>query len=194
MGEIRMKHSSIKAVKRTWRPIQNGALIVGLGMAVGACERGDVKEGVPPPTPTTPDTMDEGAAEPIRDVDVIIIAVDRTANLNRQVELTNTQVQRVASDGVFWIGANPDRTIPVYLDDEVRRSLPANEPQLQMGDRVTLMGEIRRSPSTEDLQSKWKLAAQEAEQVRNAQIYIHATRLMRVVEPAPGQPGETPRE
>ncbi|MBK9259836.1 MAG: hypothetical protein IPM54_08360 [Polyangiaceae bacterium] len=188
-----MNHSGIKAMKRTWRPIRNGAFIFGLAMAVGACQRGEVEEGVPA-APTTPDTMDEGATTPIRDVDSIIDAPNRSANLNRQAELTNTSVQRVANDRVFWVGTATDRAIPVYLEDEARRSLPEDQPKLAMGDRVTLIGEIRRMPSKEDLQSKWNLTAEDAEQVSGAQVYVHATRITRVAEPTPGEPAGQPEQ
>gem|GEM_PF-5059433 len=193
-----MNHSGDKAMKKTWQPIRTGAFILGMAIALGACQREEEKETttVPPSAPTTPGAEDEGTTTPIRDVDSIITAPDRTANLNRQAELTNTGVQRVANERVFWVGTATDRAIPVYIDDDARRSLPADQQRLNAGDRVTVIGEIRRAPSTDDLQRQWKLSAQDAEQVNKAQVYVHAKQIALLKEEPvmPGEPPEQPKE
>ncbi len=172
----------------TSQPFRSGVFIIGLMLAAGACQRESADEHSPG---VRPGTADQQAAAPIRDVNSLVAATDRTQLVNRQTELTSVIVQSVSTDRVFWVGTAADRTIPVFLDDQARSALLTAQQRLTQGDHVTLVGEVRKSPGVDDLQKEWNLSAQDAEQLSRAQVYIHAKRILLGQQPQPGmQPGQ----
>jgi hypothetical protein len=194
-------NQSGEEIRMTRQPFRTGVFIIGLMLAAGACQREGADEqspGVPPGAP--PPAAEQPQGEPIRDVNIIIVASDRAPLLGRQVELTGATVQRVSNDRVFWVGATQDRAFPVYLDDQARSALLSAQQRLAQGDRVTIVGEVRKPPGVDDLQRQWNMAAQDAEDLSRSQAYIHAIRIMlgqqqqpgmQPVQP-PGQPGQQP--
>ncbi len=158
------------------------------GQAGAEVRRGGEQPALPPAEGQQ--AQPGAAAEPIRDVTILIVAPDRAVFLNRPIDLVGAEVQRVSNDRVFWIGPSADRTAPVYLDDQAQSSLQQGQHKVQKGDRVALVGQLRQAPSVQQLQQQWALSSQEADELTRSQVYLHVTRIL--IGEKPGAPGEQP--
>ncbi|MRG96556.1 hypothetical protein [Polyangium spumosum] len=181
------------AMRRSFRLVSVAGLFAAL--AVAGCQERDrggqagaevrkggegaaVQPGAPPGEPQQQGQQPGVAAEPIRDVTIVLVAPDRATFNNRMIDLVGAQVQKVSNDKVFWIGPSEDRTVPVVLDEQAASSLKDRQLKIQKGDRVALVGQFRQSPSVQQLQQQWALSSQEAEELTRSQVYIHVTRIL----------------
>jgi hypothetical protein len=140
-----------------------------------------------------PAPLGGATAEPIRDIDILIITADRRTLLNRQVDVVGAEVQKVGTDRIFWIGQSAERSVPVYLDDAARAALLQTQHKLQKGDKVALVGDLRETPPLQRMEQGWSLSAADAEAFARSPVYLHARRILVGAEGTPpGQPGVQP--
>jgi hypothetical protein len=183
-----------RAACRAVRTIVTGSVLAMLAAASSGCDR-DVRpqgnyasrpsvEGkaqqhgqmqgetslMPQPPPGVTGGMD--AASPLRDYVGIIGATDRATLLNRPVDLTNVEVVKVGSPKAFWIGGARDQGVPVFVDDTARGSLKGSE--VQEGQRLYLLGEVRPVPAAQQLQADWAVSPEDANALSQGMIYVHA--------------------
>lgn len=122
--------------------------------------------------PTTPSAS---VPDPITDIAIIATPIDPLTLVGRRVQVSNVKVQSVAGDRGFWIGAGPNRRLFVRLDETLDRGKNEWRIDIDKGQVRTLSGEIKEVPSAEEIRKQWDLSTAEAEDVKNEQIYLHAT-------------------
>jgi len=183
-----------RARYRSIRFVFVGGLFAALAMASLGCQQrerpgGEVSAEVRPggegaavePGPGA----QPAAAEPIRDVIIIVTAQDRTSLFQRPVDVVGAEVQKVSNERVFWIGPSAEQSVPVVLSDDARSSLEQRKQKIQKGDRVAIAGEIHKTPSMQDMEQQWSLSSTDAEQLGKGILYLQARRIL-IGAPQPG--------
>lgn len=118
------------------------------------------------------------AGDPIRDVAVIITAVDPVTLAGRRVELTNTRVMSVVSDRAFLVGASPTQRLLVILDEERTPATPTEgRVNVNAGQTVTLTGTLQRMPTEAQARQQWGLDAAAAKSLANERLYLRAEKV-----------------
>jgi hypothetical protein len=184
-----------RAARRAVRTIVTGCLFATLAAASSGCDR-DVRpqgnyasrpsvegqahqpgqthgDALVSPTPPAGVTGGMGGASPIRDFAAIVGATDRVTLLGRPVDLTNVEVVKVGSPKTFWVGGARDQAVPVVVEDAGGRgSLKGSE--VQEGQRLFLLGEVRPVPAPAQMQADWGLSPEDANALSHGLIYVHA--------------------
>lgn len=160
-------------------------LFVALAALGGGCKERDsgtagaeVRGTKPGAETQQPAPLGGATTEPIRDINILIVSADRRALMNRQVDVVGTEVQKVGTDRIFWIGQSEDRSVPVYLDDASRAALQQTQHKLQKGDKIALVGDLRETPKVQTMEQLWSLSAADAEAFARSPVYLHARRIL----------------
>lgn len=116
-------------------------------------------------------------SEPITDVAVITNTSDRQSILNRQVQLTNVNVQNVNGDRTFWIGQPNGQPVFVVLETPLDAGTAENKIVIKPGQTLNLTGVLRPVPSTQQAQQEWGLTPAEAQTLQNQALYLRAAQV-----------------
>lgn len=131
-----------------------------------------------PGAQTTPNVNPAVAPnEPITDVTVITNPTDTQSILNRSVQLTNVNVQRVVGDRTFWIGQPNGQAVFVVLAPPLDAGSAENKVVIKPGQTVNLTGVLKPLPTVEQAQQEWSLSPTEAQTLKNQALYLQAERV-----------------
>lgn len=115
---------------------------------------------------------------PLTDVVAVVTAVDPMPLVGRQVQLTGVPVQSVPGDSTFWVGPSESQRLLVVLDEQPTPGTPVEgRVDVDPGQMVTVTGTLRQMPA--DLaawQTRWKLDDAAMTSLRNARVYLAASR------------------
>jgi hypothetical protein len=110
---------------------------------------------------------------------------ERLERVNRPVDLSHVQVQRVSSDRLFWMGGSAEHAVPIFLDEGAQAGLEGKK--LAPWQYVNVEGTVQRLPDAQTLQTQWNMLPEEAQALSQSNpIYVLAHRV--TFELAGGQP------
>lgn len=133
---------------------------------------------VSPTAAASPSPTVSTDASPITDVVIFNTTPDKKSLVNRQVQLTNVNVQSVVGDRTFWVGPNNTQQMLVVLDEALDSGSTEKRLDVNAGQTVTLTGLVRALPSTQEAQKQWGLSAAEASALQNQQVYLQASQVV----------------
>ncbi len=84
------------------------------------------------------------------------------------------QVQSVVGDQAFWVGPSQDQQLFVVLEEDPSAGATEGQVDVNAGQMVSIMGEIRELPSMEEARAQWGLSEANTAQLANQQVYLHA--------------------
>ena len=129
---------------------------------------------VSPTTPASPSPDVATDASLITDVVTVVTTPDKQSLVNKQMQLTDVQVQSVVGDRTFWVGPSNTQQLLVVLDEALDTSRVDKKLDINTGQTLTLKGLIRTLPSIPEAQKQWGLSATETEPLKNQQVYLQA--------------------
>ncbi len=112
--------------------------------------------------------------ELVTDMLIIVDAPDRASLVGRRVQFTNVTVQSVVGDKTFWIGPSKDKQLFVVLEEDQSAGSTEGQVDVNAGQTVTIIGEIRKLPSMEEARTQWGLSETNSAELEQQQIYLHA--------------------
>jgi hypothetical protein len=119
------------------------------------------------------------APAPGADVTAAKIIENPNAYVGNRVQLTDLKVHSVVGDRTFWIGPSDAQRLFVVLDKSLDQ--PAQQEwrlDINQGQTVAISGEVRKVPTAEEIQSRWRgLNDSERTPLENQQVYLHAERV-----------------
>lgn len=125
-----------------------------------------------------PEVTTPALVMPMTDVVVIAQEPDATSLVGQRVELEDVEVVKVTGDQAFTIAAGDTGSILVILDQV---ATPQTETEgrydVNPGDTVTIMGEVRELASMEQAMNQWNLSGLEESDLATSRVYIHADAL-----------------
>lgn len=107
--------------------------------------------------------------------DDVLHARSNAAFAGKLLRIDGAAVQTVPGDKIFTIGASPDDSVLVKMNEPTNPGHKGeHELVIRPGDAVFVVGRLLPIPSTETLR-KWGLNEKEEEQVGNRAMYLKAT-------------------
>lgn len=121
-------------------------------------------------SPSTESTSTPESQEtlPVTSIADIYMVTDVNALNGLQVDIKNAPVQRVTGSSTFFIGNKASTTQQVLV-------YAPNHDRVKIGDTRDITGTIKPLPSVQELQSTWKVTANELNALKNVKVYIDAT-------------------
>lgn len=110
--------------------------------------------------------------EAITDVRTIITEQDKQFLVGRRVRLREAGVRSVINDQSFLLGPSNTRQVFTVLEGDQAQGADVTE-----GGTLSVDGEIRQLPSTEDAQQRFSVTETEAALLQSQEIYLSVDRL-----------------
>ena len=123
------------------------------------------------------DASAQAPGAPLTDMLVVVDAANPESLAGRPATFADVMVQSVPGDKTFWVGPNKEKQLFVVLEEDPSAGPVEGQVDVNEGQTVTVIGEIRRLPSMAEARAQWGLSETNSAELENQQLYLSARKV-----------------
>lgn len=104
----------------------------------------------------------------------ILNATNKTASIGQSFAVNGAPIQKKLNDHALWVGQNSSTPMLVVLNGAADTAANAN---LAAGERVNVMGTVKKAPAPAAARKKWGLSQSGAQRLAQEGAYIEANQV-----------------